>query len=237
MRKNALITAAALAVLVTACDTTTTPDSALTPTELAELSNAMIQEGLAESADTSLTSSLASTTADGLALDVVTRSTEISRTFDCPLGGEIAMVGSMERTRDTETRAGTMDMTATRTFTDCARPLRDSTVTITLNGEVTFTAHREWQAGQWHGAQEITLLGAIDWATSDGRAGTCEIDIEAGFDPETRTRNVTGSVCDEDIGGLGGWSFGVMGQGPGYRHHHRDRHGGQGGMGGMGDGS
>lgn len=231
MKKHVLITAAAAALLVAGCHETTGPGSGLTPAELAELSNAMIQEGLAESADTSVTM----TAADGLALDVITRSTEFTREFRCPLGGGITMAGTVERTRDTETRTGTLDVRAVRTFAECVRPLADSTITVTLNGDVSFTAHREWLEGQWHGVQEITLIGAVDWETSDGRADTCEIDIQASFDPETHTRTVTGTLCGEEVDRLGRWTFGVMGQGPGYRHHHRHRHG-EGGQTPGGDG-
>ena len=228
MKKNALVTAAALAVLVAGCDSTTAPDSSLTPTELAELSDAMIQEGLAESADTSLTA----TADDGLALDVVTRSTEFARSYACPFGGEISVDGTMERTRETESRAGTMHFEAERTFDGCVRPMGENTVTITLDGAVTFTAHREWQAGQWHGSQEITLVGDIAWVTSDEREGTCAIDLEAIFEPGTGSRTVTGTICGQDLGEMSGWSFGVMGQGPGYQHHYHHGQGGPGGMGG-----
>lgn len=228
MRKHVLITAMALAVGAAGCEQATGPDSGLAPAEMVELSDAMIQDGLSETADTTVSSTLA----DGVSMDVVTNSTEFTRTHACVLGGEVVMAGTRSRTRDTETRTGTMDVSATRTFVECARPLDESDVTVTLNGAVTFTAHREWAAGQWNGTQELTLVGSIDWATDDDRSGTCEIDIQAGIDPETQTRTVTGTICDEDVGEFDGWSFSTMGQGPGYRH----QYGGQGphgsGMGG-----
>jgi hypothetical protein len=210
---------AALAVgALSACDQIVGPDSGLAPMEVAELSNALIQDGLSDTADTTTTA--ASVGADGLAWDVTTSTTEFSRTHACPLGGEVTMEGTRERTRDTETRTGTLDVTATRTFVDCARPLADSSVTITLNGEVTLTAHREWQAGSWNGPQDVTLVGSVDWATDDDRSGTCEIDIEATFDAETHTRTVTGTVCGEDVSAFAGWTFGTMGQGPMGGHGH-----------------
>ncbi|MFO7895291.1 MAG: hypothetical protein R6U63_16390 [Longimicrobiales bacterium] len=116
-------------------------------------------------------------------MDVITSSTEFTRTRACALGGEVVVTGTRSRTRDTETRTGTMDVSATRTFVECARPLDESDVTVPLNGAVTLTAHREWDAGQWNGMQELTLVGSVDWATDDDRSGTCEIDILAGIDP------------------------------------------------------
>lgn len=209
---------AALAfVALAACDQIAGPDAGLAPMEVAELSNALIQDGLTETADTTTATSAAM---DGLALDVRTSSMEFTRTRACPLGGEVVLEGVRERTRDTATRTGTLDVTATRTFLDCARPLADSAVTITLNGEVTLTAHREWQAGSWNGPQDVAIVGTVDWATDDDRSGTCEIDVQATYDVATGTRTVSGTVCGEDAGELDGWTFGIMGQGPMGGHGH-----------------
>lgn len=220
MSKHTLIAGLAMAALLGGCDQAFGPDAELGPTELRELSDALIQDGLAETADTST----AGTLADGLALDQITSSTDFTRVHDCPSGGQVVMSGTRSRTRDTDTRTGTMDVSATRTFTDCARPLSDS-LTVTLNGAVTFTAHREWESGAWHGMQEVNLAGGVDWTTDDGRAGTCQIDVQAGFDPGTHNRTVTGTACGEDVGDLQGWTFGTMGQNPG---HHQGSHNGMG---------
>lgn len=224
MRTHTLIAALALAVFAGGCEQAFGPGAELGPTELRELSDALIQDGLAETADTST----AGTLADGVALDRITSSTDFSRSHECPSGGDVVMAGTRSRTRDTESRAGTLDVSATRTFVDCARPLADS-ITVTLNGNVTLTAHREWQSGAWHGTQEITLAGSVDWATDDDRSGICQIDVQAGFDPDAQTRTVTGTVCGEDVSELQGWTFGTMGQGPG---HHDGNDGSHNGMGG-----
>ena len=211
MRNHTLIAALALAVAAGGCEEAFGPGAELGPEEVAELSDGLIQDGLAETADTSTTGTLS----DGVALDMITSSTEFTWTRTCPLGGEVTMTGTRSRTRDTETRSGTMDVSATRTFLDCTRPLVDSTV-ITLNGEIDLTAHREWQEGSWHGAQELALSGSVDWATDDDRSGTCIIDVEASFDPATHTRTVTGSVCGQDVSRFNGWTFGIAGHGPGH---------------------
>lgn len=215
MRTHTIITVLGLAVAAAGCDLVAGTDAGLASDEVTALSDALIQAGLSETADTSTATSLG----DGLALDVVTSTTEFTRTGDCPSGGQVTMTGTRERTRDTETRTGTMDISATRTFTDCARPLADSAVTVTLNGSLTLTAHREWQAREWSGIQSIALVGRIDWATDDDRSGTCEIDVEASLDPSTRSRTVTGTVCGREASNLRGWTFGTSGQGPGYQHH------------------
>ena len=221
MRNHTLIAALALAVAAGGCEEAFGPSGQLAPDEVVELSDALIQEGLTETADTST----AGTLTDGVALDVITSSTEFTWVHSCPLGGEVTMTGTRSRTRDSETRTGTLDVSATRTFVDCARPLVDSTV-ITLNGEVTLTAHREWQAGSWHGAQELTLSGSVSWVTDDDRSGTCVIDVEASFDPATHTRTVTGTVCGEDVGAFRGWTFGTAGHGPGHHQGGSGPHGG-----------
>ncbi len=224
MRKHIFTAFLAAATLLAGCDQAFGPGSELAPTELQELSDALIQDGLAETADTST----AGTLDDGLALDRITSSTDFTRTRDCPAGGDVVMAGTRSRTRDTETRTGTMDVSATRTFVDCARPLADS-VTVTLNGALNFTAHREWQNGAWYGEQEITLAGNVDWTTDDDRSGTCQIDVQAAFDPTARTRTVTGTVCGQDVSALQGWTFGTTGQSPGYQFRNRGSNGGLGG--------
>jgi len=213
MKKHVLIIGLALAATAAGCEQAFGPNAELAPAELAELSDALIQDGLAETSDTSTAGLLS----DGFAADMVTSSTEFTRTHDCLSGGEVIMTGTRSRTRDTESRTGTMDVSATRTFVGCARPLADSTVTITLDGAVTLTAHREWQAGQWHGVQELALSGSVDWATDDDRSGTCTIDVQASFDPSTHTRDVSGTVCGEDVTRFGGWTFGTMQHGPGQQ--------------------
>lgn len=216
MRKHLLIGLMATATL-TACDQVTDPGSSLSQAEIAALSDALIQDGLAETSDT--TSSVG-IQADGVAADVYTWTFEFAITRSCLLGGEVSAVGTRERTRDTETRSGTMDFTSTRTFTDCARLITDSIV-MTLNGAVTTDVHRAWTDGHWDGLQTVEVAGILDWATDDERSGTCEIDVEASFDPETRTRTVTGTVCDADAGALRRWTFGTADHGPGH-HGHRD---------------
>lgn len=216
MRTKALITVMALGLVAGGCEMGTNPDSGLAPEEIAELSDALIQDGLSETVDTTTSSG---TLASSPALDVITARIEFSWTYGCPLGGEATVEGARARTRDTETRSGTLEVDATRTLLACARPLGGGEVVITLDGEVSFTAHREWQAGQWHGLQTVTLDGDIDWATDDGRSGTCEIEIEATVDPEARARTVTGTFCEHDVSQLGGWTFGTMSHGPG---HHSD---------------
>lgn len=229
MYKRVFIIALTVTAL-SACDELIGPDQqdGLTPEEVAELSNALIQDGMAETGDTTTTSSgLASSQYGGMGSD--TSTIEFTRTHDCSLGGQVSMTGTRVRAVDWDTRTGSMDFTATRTFTDCARPLADSTVTITLNGDVDMTARREWEGGMWNGTQELTIVGTIDWATDDDRSGTCEIDIQASYDASTQTREVTGEACAEDIGVFRGWSFGPMGNGPGSGGHGPHHGGGTGG--------
>lgn len=218
--KKLLLTGMVVAFAATGCDELIGPDgSGLGPNEVVELSDGLIQDGLNETSDTT-SDTTSSALGDGIALDVRTWSMDFTRTHSCALGGEVTTVGTRERTRDSATRTGTMDLDATRTFTDCARPL-DDTAAITLNGELTLTAHREWEAGMWNGAQEVSLQGSLDWATAELESGaeidtgTCEVAISASFEMATHTRTVTGTVCGEDVSELDGWTFGPMGQGPG----------------------
>jgi hypothetical protein len=44
-----------------------------------------------------------------------------------------------------------------------------------------------------------TQTGAFTYSTSDGRSGTCQVDIESVFDPAARTHTVTGTFCGQAI--------------------------------------
>ena len=50
------------------------------------------------------------------------------------------------------------------------------------------------------------MQGGFDWSTDDGRAGTCLIDLEVTFDPESSTRTVVGQLCSRTIERTTTWS-------------------------------
>ena len=202
MQLRALTVLALTAVALAGCEDVLGSDGDLTADEVDVLTDDIVATafgvtGPAATADASTVDAEPDGDAE-LAADPITSRTEFVTIRTCPLGGQLVVEGTREREWDRETRSGTSDLALTKTHEDCARALRRADVTITLNGapNVAVEAHHAWENGQRVGLQTLDMEGAIDWETSDGRSGTCPIDVEAVFDPETHTRTVTGTVCD-----------------------------------------
>lgn len=194
-------------VAVAACDDPTATGDGLSEAEVTELSEVMIQSSFDATGEIAAD---ASVTSEELQLSSVpiTSTFEFTLTRSCELGGQVVIDGVRSREWDRETWTGFSDLSVTKTHEDCVRLLRNSDVTITLNGapNVAVEAHHEWTGGQRHGLQSMTMLGAVDWSTSDDRSGTCQIDIEASFDPDTHTRTVSGTFCERTFERTTTWS-------------------------------
>jgi hypothetical protein len=137
----------------------------------------------------------------------------------CPLGGSVLIEGTRSGTGDPETRSRTVDTQATHTQEDCSfRVSRERVVTTTGAPNVVVTSHRAVVNGQLSGLQTMSMHGAFTW-TSGEDEGLCEISIEWSFDPETRTRTVTGTSCGRPFMHMGHWQDGHLGD---PRHGGRD---------------
>ena len=200
------------AVALPACDDVVGTNGSLSNLEIDEIADAMITTsfeatGEVASADASVVS------ADSellLAYGPITSHTEFTHTRSCVLGGQRVLEGTRDREWDRETRTGFSDLSLTKTHEDCARPARNGDVTITLNGapNVQVEAHHQWANGRRSGLQTLSMDGAIDWLTSDDRSGTCTIDVDVTFDPDTHTRTAVGTVCDRSFERTTTWSHG-----------------------------
>lgn len=195
-------------VAAVACDDATAPrDGALTSSEVTALSDVMVSDDYTMTGEIG-TSETISTAEVQPAADPITSTTTFTHTRTCPAGGQIVVEGTRERTWDRDTRSGTMDLSLTKTHEACARTLQDVTVTLNGNPDVQVEAHHAWADGAPVGLQTLTIVGSIAWSTDDGRAGTCTIDVRATFDPDTRTRTVSGTFCDRTFERTTTWSGG-----------------------------
>jgi hypothetical protein len=199
MKRRMILPLLALGALAACDDDPTGTGETLTETEVAELSDVLVQSSFDVTGEIAADASV--TTTDGtleLSNVPITSTIEFTLTRTCELGGQVVIEGARIRQWDRETWTGSSDLSVTKTHEGCARPLRNSDVVITLDGapDIAVEAHHEWTAGHRHGLQTLTMLGAVDWSTGDGRSGTCEIDVEASFDPETHTRTVAGTFCN-----------------------------------------
>lgn len=189
-----------------ACDDAAGPEGArLTGEEITTLSGAMVEEDFAYTGEVTA----GQPPSAGVAADPVTSTTEFSGTRPCPLGGQVAMEGTRVRTWDAETQTGTGDLSLVKTHEACARNVRNVTVTLVGDPDIAVEAHHAWQVGVgWIGLQTLSIEGGFAWSTDDGREGSCLVDIDAVFDPETLTRTVSGTFCEHTFEQTTTWSGG-----------------------------
>ena len=116
---------------------------------------------------------------------------------DCPLGGSIGIDGSANGQIDDQTLEGNLSMTFTYTLNECAVTANDITVTVSHNPEIVF------EGGFTYSQDLLTVdgteRGGFEYVASDGRQGSCAIDLSFSVSynsgTQTSTASVTGEVC------------------------------------------
>lgn len=201
---------------LTACGDVTGSDAGLDADEVSQLSESVVLQTFGATSEVATAGASYDDGTASLRLADLTATTQFTHTRSCVLGGQVVNEGTRVREWDRTERSGSMELEMTRTHQECARPLRwqapqtDDGVTVTLTGApgVEVNARHEWQHGQRHGFQSLSMEGAIDWSTDDGRSGTCTIDIETEFDPATWTRTTVGTFCNHEIDRTTTWETG-----------------------------
>ncbi len=116
----------------------------------------------------------------------------------CPKGGTVAPSATITGTVDPVLHSATLDLTGSETRTDCAYQLQ--TNTITVNGTLNVTAHVNIVASLPSGEQTFTEKGSFNWTSSDGRSGTCTVDLSASaVFGTTLTRTVHAQFCGRTV--------------------------------------
>ncbi len=186
-----------LATLSAACgdDPTGVPDEGLSRADAAFL--AVRLSGLGSLTVDEETAGFESTssTIDGFLADVE-RGPGLLRARACPAGGELEISGEMSFSFED----GVMELSfsAEKSMTDCAFERGDDLLTV--NGEVAIRGTRTRVAGEPSGLQETDIEGSLSVTRgSTGETRSCEIDISSVYDPETGTREVTGTFCGHDV--------------------------------------
>ncbi len=132
---------------------------------------------------------------DGYSADV-RRGPGLLRARACPAGGELEIAGEMSFSF--EDGVLELSFSAEKSMTDCAFE-RDDDV-LTVNGEAEISGTRRRVDGEPSGLQETELEGFLAVTReSTGETRECEIDISSVYDPETGTREVTGTLCGHDV--------------------------------------
>ncbi len=150
-----------------------------------------------------------------------TTSTTTERTAPCPQGGTIESVTVVTTVVDTVARTGTVSTESTDTPVSCALAVdsRNTTLqlianpntTITITGAPSIVSESEssysWEEagasgrrGRFtRGASTGSQTGSFTYTTSDGRSGTCAVDLSFEFDPDTRTHTIGGTFCGQAV--------------------------------------
>jgi hypothetical protein len=118
-------------------------------------------------------------------------------TRNCPAGGTVTMAGSVNGEIDRDTRSGTLAVTHSMDMDDCARTRGDVTITVTTDPVITMTGSVSFQAGQ-RASGSFTKTGTFLWTTSDGRSGSCEVNLSITWGADGG-HSITGTMCAREI--------------------------------------
>ncbi len=193
----AAVAVAALALAACGKDATSpTASTQLKPDEAQALALSMAASGDAYSGAVS-------------APDVVTLSTlsgattigpiTFTQSHPCPKGGTVTPDVTITGSVDLTARSLSMEVKGTETPKDCAYPVKAVTVTVNGNPNLAIDAKLAIVAGVPSGAQTFTEKGGFTWKTSDGRSGTCAVDITSSADFAKNLRTVSGTFCNQTL--------------------------------------
>ena len=186
-----------LAALAAACgdDPTGVPDDSLSRADASFLAVRLSGLGSVTVDEETAGFESVSSAGDGFLADVE-RGPGLLRARACPAGGELEISGEMSFSFED----GVMELSfsAEKSMTDCAFERGDDLLTV--NGEVSIWGTRTRVDREPSGLQETDIEGSISVTReSTGETRSCEIDISSVFDPETGTREVTGTMCGHDV--------------------------------------
>jgi hypothetical protein len=198
--RRSLLALPLLALTLAACEETTGPESELTASEAAALAVAL-DNGSSAAVDPAADAEgaeFALLPSGEAAQAVTTRTDDFAFDVPCPRGGTSNLSGEHVLVIDTDEGFITVDVTAAKGHSACAFRTNEG-VDITVDGTVSFVAARELREGLASASQ--THSGSLDFVTSDGKEGTCEIDITTEFTlvPGEATRSIFGSICGHDV--------------------------------------
>ncbi|HEX6069426.1 MAG TPA: hypothetical protein VFZ18_06365 [Longimicrobiaceae bacterium] len=198
-RRITLLTLPLACLALAACDDTTGPEgNELSASEAAALALAL-DNASSSSVDTQADAPAQSLSpSNGPSQAVTTRTDDFEFSLPCPRGGTTTLGGEHVTIIDTTEGFITVDVTAAKGHDACAFRT-DEGVDVTVNGTLQFVAERELRAGL--ASASNTHTGSLAYTTSDGKEGTCSIDITTAFTltPGNATRTILGSVCGHEV--------------------------------------
>lgn len=125
----------------------------------------------------------------------------VEETVDCPQGGSIALSGSISGdTADDGT--GTVDYSFTQLHQACQSTAESAATVWTFDGDPDVTVDMEMTITESSFTMDGVQQGAVQWS-SEGRSGTCGIDVTYTFSGSQSgasfSGSVSGTVCGHDV--------------------------------------
>lgn len=198
---------AALSLLAAACSDLSGPNHQLTDDEAAFLAQEFAGVAL-DGVSSSMAGSpgYAGAPSAAPAAGPITWERSFTETRPCPAGGTVTTSGTTSGTIDSETHSGTANVTHTLVMVDCARIRHEVTITVNTDPAITMTGTVTIEAG--HRAEgSFTKTGTFLWVTSDGRSGSCEVNLSITWGADG-SHTVTGTMCGKEINREGGGRHG-----------------------------
>jgi len=207
MRKS-MVLGVALALGVTACGDSTGPTGdRLSRAEALHLTTMVMASSEGVGISTSLESS-ASVSKTAAAGPPTSFSHTHESTHPCPSGGQLAVTLAISGTFDDDTHSLQAELDGSHTHSSCAFPHNDLTLTVTGAPSIGFSASIGAVNGEPSQPFTFSLDGAFRWEASDGRSGTCPLELDAVTDFIAGERTVQGVVCGHALDERTTWTVG-----------------------------
>lgn len=163
------------------------------------LATGSIEAGFAQ-----LQAQAAEQAAAGPALAPVTVNEQTSGMATCPLGGSLSVDGTVSGTVDDETGELDLDVSLDMSHDDCRSEHEVSGTQFTLSGDPSLAMDMGMAFSEADGLEMAgTMEGWVSWSISDGREGSCAIDLslefDIEFDPTHIAASIEGQVCGHSV--------------------------------------
>ena len=207
MRKS-MVAGMALALSVAACGDSTGPTGdRLSRVEALQLATMVMASSEGVAISTSLeTPAAASKTMGAGPPTSFTHSHE--STHPCPSGGQLAVTLAISGTFDEDTHSLQADLDGSHTHSSCAFPHNNLTLTVTGAPSIGFSASIGAVNGEPSQPFTFSMDGAFRWEASDGRSGTCPLELDAVTDFIAGERTVQGAICGHTLNERTTWTVG-----------------------------
>lgn len=116
----------------------------------------------------------------------------------CPLGGELAVAGSITGSIDDQTFAGSLNLNVETSASNCGFLHEDTQFTLNTSPNLVLSGGFSFDQGELVGQAVFTYVGAVQWAADDGRSGSCTYDVSVTAS-ETGSLVESGTVCGQSL--------------------------------------